>query len=132
MTDQVNSLNSLTPGLPSVALSAAAARPVPAKLRPVKIADTQPPGEGGRPGADSPQSSEAALGELNNHLQQSGSELKFQLDEGSGRTYFQLVSESTGRVVLQVPSEEALAMARNVRNLEKQMGASGVLLDKQG
>ena len=40
--------------------------------------------------------------------------------------------ELRGRPFLQVPSEELLAMARKLREFAEEMGASGVLLDKEG
>lgn len=70
--------------------------------------------------------------QLNGHLQQAGSELKFQVDKATGRTVYKVVNPDNGQVLLQVPSEEILALARNVRAMERQMGAAGVLVDKEG
>jgi flagellar protein FlaG len=70
--------------------------------------------------------------QLNSHLQQTNSQLQFQLDKETGRTIYKIVSPSNGQVLLQVPSEEVLAMARNLRTMEKQKGAFGVLVDKEG
>lgn len=70
--------------------------------------------------------------QLNSHLQQTNSQLQFQLDKETGRTIYKIVSPSNGQVLLQVPSEEVLALARNLRTMEKQKGASGVLVDKEG
>jgi flagellar protein FlaG len=129
MADQMNPLSSLASGLPSALLAAAAPRPVPEKPRPAKTADSQPPG---RPGAVPAAMSTAAMEQLNGYLHQTGSELQFQVDEGTGRTFFKIVNETTGEVLLQVPSEEMLAMARKLRELEKRLDASGVLMDKEG
>lgn len=150
MADQVNPTGSLASGLPLALLAASAPRAAPEKSRPAKSANSQPQGQASRPVADSSkaldsaqapataqtpataQASEAAMGQLNGYLQQAGSELKFQVDPGTGRTFFQIVNQNTGEVVLQVPSDEVLAMARKLRDLEQQMDAAGVLLDKEG
>jgi flagellar protein FlaG len=60
------------------------------------------------------------------------SQLQFQVDKETGRTIYKVVSKDNGQVLLQVPSEEVLAMARNLRSMEQQQGVSGVLLDKKG
>lgn len=72
-----------------------------------------------------------AAATVNQHLA-SQTELKLQVDVGSGRTVFQVVQQSTGAVVLQVPSEEVLGMSRRVRELESQPGAPGALVDREG
>jgi len=54
------------------------------------------------------------------------------VDKATGRTIFKVVDQNTGKVVIQVPSEEVLALARNLRSLDPKLGASGVLMDKQG
>lgn len=131
MADQAIPSVSLAPGLPLAFLAPPAPRPAADKPRPAKVADAPPQGSGDRP-AEAAKITEAALEQLNSYLQQAGSELKFQVDEGTGRTFFKIVSQSTGEVLLQVPSEEMLAMSRKLRELEKQMGASGVLVDKEG
>ena len=75
---------------------------------------------------------DAAVAQVNQHLQQTQTELRLQVDSGSGRTVFQIVQQGSGEVVLQVPSEEVLGMSRRVRALEGQTGASGTLVDKEG
>lgn len=72
------------------------------------------------------------MDKVNSHLQEAGSELKFQVDKETGRTVFKVINPKNGEVILQVPSEEMLALARNLRALDKQEGASGVLMDKEG
>jgi len=121
MVDQISPTVSVAVGLSSAPLAAASPRPAP-----VKIPEAQPQGQSG------PVSVEAAVGELNSHLQQANSELRFQQDTGSGRTVIKVVNPSTGEVVLQVPSDEVLAMSRRVREMENKMSASGALVDKEG
>jgi flagellar protein FlaG len=72
------------------------------------------------------------MNQLNGHLQQAGSELKIQADKDSGRTVYKVVNPATGEIVYQYPTEEMLAMARSLQTSEKQLGTSGVLVDKQG
>ena len=77
-------------------------------------------------------SQDAVVAQVNQHLQQAQTELKLQVDTGSGRTVFQVVQQGTGQVVLQVPSAEVLGMSRRVRELEGQPGSSGALVDQEG
>lgn len=74
----------------------------------------------------------AAMEQVNDHLQSTGSELKFQVDHATGHTVFKLVDPNSGKVLIQVPSEEMLALARNLRAIEKQKDASGIIVDKEG
>jgi uncharacterized FlaG/YvyC family protein len=84
--------------------------------------------------ASSPNSAsqDAAVAQVNQHLLQTQSDLKIQVDQGSGRTVFQVVQEGTGQVLYQMPSAEVLGMSRRVRELQAQSMNAGVLLDKQG
>lgn len=133
MADQVNPMGSLATGLPSALLVATTPRSAPEKTRLAKNPETQSGKKADPPATESVESTEAAMETLNSHLQQTGTELKFKVDRASGRTLFQIVSESSGEVLLQVPSDELLAMARKLREFAEQMGASaGVLLDKEG
>ena len=79
--------------------------------------------------AQAPGNPEAAVTQVNQHLEQAHTELKLQVDAGSGRTVFQVVQQGTGEVVMQVPSEEVLGMSRRVRDLE---GQTVGLVDKEG
>jgi len=132
MADQVNPTGSLAPGLPSALVASATPRPAPEKVRLAKSAEPLPTRPGDRPAAEAQVSPDVAMEQLNSHLQQSKSELQFQVDKDTGRTIYKVVNPGNGQVLLQVPSEEVLAMARNLRAMEKEMGASGVLLDKEG
>ena len=134
MADQVNPTGSLAPGLPSALMTPPAPRSAPDKVRPAKPAETQPIRPGSRPAAEALVSPELAAEQLNSHLQQTNSKLQFQVDKDTGRTIYKVVNPSSGQVLLQVPSEEVLAMARNLRAMamEKETGASGVLMDKEG
>jgi flagellar protein FlaG len=54
---------------------------------------------------------EALAEHLNQVMETSQRRLRFHLDEGSGRTVITVVNASTGAVVRQIPSDEALAIA---------------------
>jgi flagellar protein FlaG len=131
MADHVNPLGGLTPGL-HVAQSPATPRPVAEKTPPAKTSDVQPQRQDGQTSDKAVASAETAAAQLNSHLQQTATELKFQEDKDTGRTTFKIVNKNTGEVLLQVPSEEVLAMARNLQALDSKMTASGVLVDKKG
>ena len=81
---------------------------------------------------DSPGAQDAAVAQVNQHLQQSQSDLKVQVDSGSGRAVFQVVQQGTGHVLYQVPSAEILGMSRRVREMQSQARDSGALVDKEG
>ena len=109
MVDQVNPTGSFAPGLPL-------AQPAPAVSR------RAPPSPGS---AESARSSDAAR-------EPAGSELRFQVDPGSGRSVIQIVSQTDGEVLLQTPSPEMLATARRFRASAKSPDTSGTLMDKEG
>lgn len=131
MADQVNLTGSLASSLP-LTLAAAPSKPAPDKPSSVPASEAPPQKLEGAAPAGTSTTPESAVGQINSHLQQAATDLKIQVDKGTGRTVFKVVDEHTGKVVLQVPSEEVLAMARNLRALDSKMGASGVLVDKQG
>jgi len=132
MADQVKTTSSLPLGLPLALSAAAVPRPTPEKPRQAKVVDRPPQGQSGQPAVEATQNPSVAIEQLNSHLQQAGSELQFQVDKTTGRTVFKVINQSNGTVVLQVPSEEAMAMARNLRALGKQSDVPGVLVDKEG
>ena len=109
----------------SAPLLTVGASPAPVAARPAPARSASAP-------ASKPGSQEAAVAQVNQHLQQAQTELKLQVDSGSGRTVFQVVQQGTGALVLQIPSEEVLGMSRRIRELDGQTGASGALVDKKG
>lgn len=65
-----------------------------------------------------------ALGEAGRRLAQIASELTFDFDESAGRIIVRLVDKRTGEVLRQIPSDEALAIARALQDAV----AAGALL----
>lgn len=132
MADQVNPTGGLAP-VPSLApQTAARPQPVQDPPRATKLVDPQPkPLADGRTSVSGP-ALESAVKQVQGYLKQSQSDLRFQVDERSGQTYFKIVDSQTREVIRQVPSEDVLVMARKLRELTNPKGASGVLVDKEG
>jgi flagellar protein FlaG len=61
---------------------------------------------------------EAALEELVARAAASGASLDFRVDEDSGRVVVSVVDRRDGTVLRQMPSEEALRIARNLARFE--------------
>jgi uncharacterized FlaG/YvyC family protein len=120
MVDPVSSSGGPASGLPLALM--VAAMPRATRAQSAQTADSQP----------LDRSAAEAAQELNGHLQQTGSDIRFQMDAGSGHTFFKLVRESTGEVLLQMPSPEALGMMRRLRESARRAEPSGRLVDKEG
>lgn len=59
---------------------------------------------------------------LNQYLKSSQRDLMFRVDEGSGRLIITVLNPETGEIVRQIPPEEVLSLARNLRE-------AGILFD---
>jgi flagellar protein FlaG len=59
---------------------------------------------------------ESAAKQIESYLKSIGRELRFSVDEESGRTVI-TVRDSSGEVVRQIPNDEALRLARRLGNL---------------
>ena len=132
MADQVNPTGSLVPGLPLTLLATVKSQPAQEKSRAAKPADPAPKGTESRRTDASAENLDTAVNMFKGYLEQSQSDLMFQVDESSGRTYFKILDAATKEVIRQVPSEEVLAMARKLREMATPKGATGVLVDKEG
>lgn len=87
---------------PTVSSAPVAAEPaVPAAAQEVRQADI-----------------EEALDELAARAAESGASLDFRIDEDSGRVVVSVVDRRDGTVLRQMPSEEALRIARNLARYE--------------
>lgn len=144
MADQVNPIGSLTPGPSPVAAAAASAPQVAATTAPrprvpSRVEATSPSGDTSPAGGASPSKAERstnleeATKSLQAYLKGLPSDLQFRQDEDSGKAFFKVVNPVTREVIRQVPSEEVLAMARKLKELD-QLGnnAPGLLLDHEG
>lgn len=129
MVDQISLVGSSFPMPGSGVLQTATSRPASGGD---SVTTVSPQTQAGVPQAPGPGAHDAAVAQVNQHLQQTQSDLKLQVDPDSGRTIFQVVQQGTGRVLLQVPSAEVLGMSRRLRELETQTRGSGALVDKEG
>lgn len=58
--------------------------------------------------------------------------LSFVVDEASGRSIIKVMDRNNDQLIRQIPSEELLKVAQNIKKLQEQMGQSlGMLVDKQ-
>ncbi|MCC5450501.1 flagellar protein FlaG [Rheinheimera sp. UJ51] len=58
--------------------------------------------------------------------------LSFMVDEASGRSIIKVIDRSNDQLIRQIPSEELLKVAQDIKKLQQEMGQSlGVLVDKQ-
>ena len=60
---------------------------------------------------------ERAVARLNEIVSGTRRSLRFQVDEGSGRTVITVINEATQEIVRQIPSEELLALERSLEGL---------------
>ena len=77
-------------------------------------------------------SPEVAAAQVNQHLGTTETNLKLQVDLASNRGFFQIVQGRTGMVLLQVPSDEVLAMSHRIQEASSLKETPGALVDKQG
>lgn len=72
-----------------------------------------PSGGGAPQTADAPvEPLPALVAQANRALKENGSELALEFNDDLGRSVFKLIDSTTGEVLRQIPSEEALAVAR--------------------
>jgi flagellar protein FlaG len=65
---------------------------------------------------DGPSSVEEAVRELSDHAQAAKTELRFQVNEDVGRVIVSIVDAKSGEVLMQIPGEEALRIAKMLRH----------------
>jgi len=58
-----------------------------------------------------------AVGKLNQSMQTQSQSLEFSIDEDSKRTIVKVIDQATREVVRQIPTEEALQIAKSLDNL---------------
>lgn len=72
----------------------------------------------------------AAASEITKYVQNVQRNLNFSVDEDSGQTVIKVIDRESDEVIRQIPSEEMLALARRLRDLEGEE-ASGLLVRSQ-
>jgi uncharacterized FlaG/YvyC family protein len=128
MTDQVNPLGSLAPGMAQT-LQAAASLPSKPPPKPVEP-KVQSLGE--QADEVSKESPESAAKDVQKYFQQTSVDIKYSVDKETGTIYFKLIDPATQKVIRQIPSEEVMAMSKRLRELSNMQDASGILMDKEG
>ncbi len=58
----------------------------------------------------------AAAQQIESYLKSTGRELRFRVDEDTGRTVVTVRDSATGEVVRQIPNDEALRLAHSLGN----------------
>ena len=66
------------------------------------------------------------VNELNNAILGVRRELRFSIDEDSGRAVVQVLDSETGEMIRQLPSDEILAVSRHIREVLDASKSSGV------
>lgn len=66
------------------------------------------------------------INSMNKAIQQNNSNLEFSMDSESQRILVKLIDTSTGDVIRQIPSEEVLAIAESIKQMQH-----GLFLDKK-
>ena len=92
-----------------------------------------PPGSGGAPApveAPSTAQIDAAVSRLSDFVQSVQRDLSFNVDDATGKTVVIVRDSKTDEVVRQIPSEEVIQLAQNLRELQEQLESSkGNLLE---
>lgn len=132
MVTQINPKSSVATDVALGPLVAARPQAVQEISNSVKAADLLLPAAEVQPIITSGEDLDSAVKEVSAHLNQLGSKLEIQYDKTSGRNVFKIIDSGTGGVVLQIPAEEILAMARKLRETANAQDTSGVLMDKEG
>ncbi|WP_374512587.1 flagellar protein FlaG [Niveibacterium sp.] len=77
------------------------------------------------------QAVERALQEVKKAVDPMARNLQFSIDEDTGRTVVRVVDSATKEVIRQIPSEEVLAIAKALDNMDGEKKASGVFLKQK-
>ncbi|MDP3858418.1 MAG: flagellar protein FlaG [Stagnimonas sp.] len=109
-----------TPGLVPVLPVARPSRPLPPASND-ELAPATPTPAAVAESPDLPQ----AVAQLNRYVARSRTDLQFRIDDEAGRVVVSIVDADSGQVLRQMPSEEALRIARYLE------GDGSGLLDKQ-
>lgn len=80
----------------------------------------------------SPQAVEQALDVINRAVVIEQRSLSFSVDEASGRSVIKVVDQQTDQLIRQIPTEEVLRVAQDIKKLQEEMGQSlGLLIDRK-
>lgn len=80
----------------------------------------------------STQAVEQALDVINRAMVIEQRSLSFSVDEVSGRSIIKVVDQQTDQLIRQIPTEEVLRVAQDIKKLQEKMGQSlGLLIDRK-
>jgi flagellar protein FlaG len=68
-----------------------------------------------------------AVNQINEFVQSVQRDLSFSMDEASGRTIIKVIDSESGKLVRQIPSEEVLALATYLHDVNKETASAGTL-----
>lgn len=100
--------------------SPAAARSDAGKVRP-SSGNTVPQTERAAPAERQGAAVDKAVTVLNDYVQSQQRDLRFSLDSESGRAVVRVLDSNTEEVIRQIPSDVALRLARNVKDVMEEM-----------
>lgn len=98
-----------------------------------KIADEAQPGKSAAAGMQQVSKAELqqAVDVVNQAVALEQRSLSFSIDDVSGRSVIKVVDFETDELIKQIPSEELLKVAQDIKRLQEEMGQSiGLLIDK--
>lgn len=104
--------------------------PAPAVVVPSTPAPAPAAAQAATP-SPTPAQVKAAMDGINKLLKQGDSGLQFTVDKETNRTVFKLVESETGEVIRQYPTEDMLAIARAIDQMEQQAKTQGLLLSQK-
>jgi len=85
-----------------------------------------PQQEESKPAVDQSQLREA-VSQINSFVQSVQRDLSFSMDEGSGRTIIKVIDSESGKLVRQIPSEEVLALASYLQDVNQGSADGGTV-----
>jgi flagellar protein FlaG len=68
-----------------------------------------------------------AVSQINEFVQSVQRDLSFSMDEASGRTIIKVIDSESGKLVRQIPSEEVLALATYLQDVNKETASIGTV-----
>jgi len=110
----IESLSSLRP------MGMAASKEIPSSPASPGAAAPQPPAAPAKTGASRPDAAEldTALGRINQSMASKGQDLVFSIDPDSQRTIVKIIDQKTSEVLRQIPSQEALDIAKALESAQ--------------
>lgn len=82
--------------------------------------------------AEDSQSLKVAVDDINRIVEAQNRQLRFNMDESSGKPVITVLDSETDKVIREIPSEEVRRLASRVRELQQELGqATGLILNKR-